>query len=73
MQDITFTYSPGGESDFTLSLTSSGEKITNQDIVMMGNYIHMLFLTIRRVGEFNAQAGTDIDEMIRNLMKRDEE
>lgn len=73
MQEISFTYTPDGGSNFTLSFTSEGSRVTNSDIVMMGNYIHLLFLTIRQVGEFNAQAGTDIDEMIRNLMNRDEQ
>lgn len=72
MQELQFSYSSDGLAHFDLALTSEGDRITNSDIVMMGNYIHLLFLTIRRIGVVTENTSCDVDEMIRNLMNHDD-
>lgn len=73
MQELKFSYSAGSGSHFDLALTSEGDRITSSDIVMMGSYIHLLFLTIRRIGAVAEKSSYDVDEMIRNLMNQDDE
>lgn len=70
MQKLTFDYSSDGVSHFNLELHSDGQRLTRSDLILMGDYIHLLFLTLRRLG--NVNSGVDIEAMIRDLMKGDD-
>ena len=70
MQSLKFEYTTDGVSRFELELYSDGERMTRQDLMLMGDYIHLLFLTLRRVG--NVSSGVDVEAMIRDLMRGDD-
>lgn len=70
MQTLKFSYKTDSESSFHIELTSEGERLTGSDLVLMGKYIHLLFITIRQIG--NVSNSPDIDAMIRDLMRGEE-
>lgn len=73
MQTLRFTYRMA-ESSFDLELESEGDRLTGSDLVLMGKYIHLLFITIRQIGATNSNIPvTDIDAMIRELMGGEDE
>lgn len=72
MQKLKFAYKTDGVSQFELTLTPEGNRITGSDLVLMGKAIQVLFATIRQIGNINSSSNVDIDEMIRDLMKGDQ-
>ena len=71
MQTLKFDYTTDGVSHFTLELHSEGERLAHQDLLLMADYIHLLFITIKRLG--NTNSGVDFEAMLRNLMRDDDE
>lgn len=71
MQTLKFDYTTDSVSHFTLELYSDGERMTRQDLSLMGDYIYLLFITIKRLG--NTNSGIDFDGMLHNLMRDDDE
>ena len=72
MQTLSFTYSTDGVSMFKLDLTPEGNRITGNDLILMGKYIQLLFATIRQIGDVT-NSNVDIDELIRKLMNEGDE
>lgn len=71
MQTLKFDYTTDSVSHFTLELYSDGERMTRQDLLLMGDYIHLLFITIKRLG--NTVRDVDFETMWRNLMRDEDE